>query len=213
MIEEENESILTVSCQKSRLMISSKINLDGEFLPSVATRLSHQVRPDEQLLDEAEYPKPPQNFQKKTDAEQDSLLANEASGNKSFHLKNLGEGLSYRGSISDIKNLTDNLTINSGDLQKSSSNLNFFSSHKKEFSQIINHMFHANKCRWKSNRSESVSTGRSVFEQYCAVESESDRSVTGSSHSTQNESGAAVVAEGFGGSLAGQVEDARVRFS
>lgn len=155
MIEEENESILTMSCQKSHMMISSKLNTDADPLlaglgifSKEKQSMQDKPKPEQESEDPFEYSKKSmQNFHRKSAMEQPQFLKEDLSVNKSFNLQNLGQSLSYRGSISDIKNLTDNLTLNSGDLQKSSTNLNFFSSNKKELSQIFNNVFATNKCK------------------------------------------------------------------
>jgi len=134
--------------------MSSKLNSDIEFLPLQQAKYTPQVQepnpttPEEQLEDPFEYSKKSmQNFHRKSALEQPQFLKDDLSINKSFILQNIGQSFSYRGSISDIKNFTDNLTLNSAELQKSSTNFNFFSSNKKELSQIINNIFISNKCK------------------------------------------------------------------
>jgi hypothetical protein len=119
----------------------------AKYIPPVQDKITKVNTVEEELEDPFEYSKKSmQNFHRKSALEQPQILKDDLSISKSFNLQNLGQSLSYRGSISDIKNFTDNLTLNSGDLQKSSSNLNFFSSNKKELSQIINNVFVTNKC-------------------------------------------------------------------
>lgn len=147
-----------MSCQKSRMMISSKLNAEVDLLPMALGNFSKEKagpqepaqrsKPEPEPEDPFEYSKKSmQNFHRKSAMEQPQFLKEELSVNKSFNLQSVGQSLSYRGSISDIKNLTDNLTLNSGDLQKSSTHFNFFSSNKKELSQIFNNVFTTNKCK------------------------------------------------------------------
>jgi hypothetical protein len=151
--------------------MSSKLNLEGDLLPLLGRPMEEEVCQKDPEEDPLEYSKKTlQNFHRKSVMDKNPVLKEESSINKSFNLLNLGQSMSYRGSISDIKNFTDNLTINSGDLKNSSSNLNFFSSNKKELSQIINNVFITNKCKWnkktKITKSEPFPERQELLKQH-----------------------------------------------
>ena len=142
IIEEENESFLSISHRKSRIATSAKVKDEAcleDAFPEDSEQFpeSHDFEYSKQSL---------RNFHRKSAMEKPKNLESQSQifkENKSepfYKEEELDADIERDVSISEIKGIVDNITLNSGEMP-SFARENFFSSSKKDFSQFLKKVF------------------------------------------------------------------------